>query len=84
MIHATTYATLALLAHLAFRQQRNAVVAALFAIPLGCAIEVAQAFVPGRYGDVWDAAVDCIGALAAVTLGARFRRIVATLARAAP
>jgi VanZ family protein len=45
---------------------------------------VAQAFVPGRYADGWDAVVNGVGALAAVALGVRFRRIVATLARAAP
>lgn len=81
MIHATTYATLALLAHLAFRQQRNAVVAALFAIPLGCAIEVAQAFVPGRYGDIWDAVANSAGALLGVALGVSFRRLVVAATR---
>lgn len=81
MIHATTYATLALLAHVAFQRRRNAVAAALFAIPLGCAIEVAQAFVPGRYGDIWDAVANSAGALLGVVLGVGCRRLVAAATR---
>jgi len=81
LIHGATYAALALLAHVAFAQRKNAVAAALFMIPLGCAIEVAQAFVPGRYGDIWDAAANSFGALAGVALGVRFRRFVAAAAR---
>lgn len=83
MIHAATYAALALLAHIAFQQRRNAVTAALFAIPLGCAIEVAQAFVPGRYGDIWDAVANSAGAVLGVALGVRCRRLVAAATREA-
>lgn len=81
IIHGATYLTLALLAHVAFEKQKNAVVAALFAIPLGCAIEVAQAFVPGRYGDIWDAVANSTGALLGVALGAIFRRLVVAATR---
>jgi VanZ family protein len=84
MVHAGAYFSLALLPHAAFARRRAAVMAALAMIPLGCAIEVVQAFVPGRYADGWDAVVNSIGALAAVALGARFRRIVVALARIAP
>ena len=81
LIHATTYATLALLAHLAFQKRKNALAAALFAIPLGCAIEVAQSFVPGRYGDIWDAAANRAGAVLGIALGVSCRRLVAAAAR---
>ena len=84
LVHASAYFSLALLAHVAFARRWAALAAALSLIPLGCAIEVAQAFVPGRSADGWDAVVNGVGALAAVALGVRFRRIVATLARAAP
>ena len=83
LVHASAYFSLALLPHAAFAGRRAALAAALAMIPLGCAIEVAQAFVPGRYADGWDATVNSVGALAAVALGARFRRIVAAVARAA-
>jgi VanZ family protein len=81
MVHAGVYFSLALLAHAAFARRRAAVAAALAMMPLGCAIEVAQAFVPGRYADGWDAVVNSVGALAAVVLGARFRRIVVAMTR---
>ena len=81
MIHTTTYATLALLAHVAFQRRKNAVAAALFAIPLGCAIEVAQAFVPGRYGDIGDALANSAGALLGIALGVSCRRLVAAATR---
>ncbi len=81
VIHAATYAALALLAHVAFRQRKNAVTAALFAIPLGCAIELAQAFVPGRYGDIWDAVANSAGAVLGVAPGVRWRRLVAAVTR---
>jgi VanZ family protein len=81
LIHGTTYTALALLAHVAFEQRKNAVAAALSLIPLGCAIELAQAFVPGRSGDFWDALANSAGVLVGVALGIRFRRFVAAAAR---
>ncbi len=81
LIHGTTYAALALLAHVAFEQRKNAVAAALSLIPLGCAIELAQAFVPGRSGDFWDALANSAGVLVGVALGIRFRRFVAAATR---
>jgi VanZ family protein len=79
--HATGYFCLALLAHLAFERRNAALLAALAMIPLGCLIEVAQAFVPLRYGDVWDAAANSIGALAGLALGARARQIASAVMR---
>lgn len=81
MVHALGYLILALLPFAAFENRRNAVAAALFSIPFGFAIELAQGFVPGRSGDVWDAAADAAGALAGIALGARFRRIVGAVTR---
>ena len=81
MIHGATYTVLALLAHVAFQHRKSAVTAALLMIPIGCAIEVAQGFVPGRYGDVWDAVANSCGALTGVALGIRFRRFVVMATR---
>jgi len=83
LLHAAGYAILALLPHAAFEKRTAALVCALAMIPLGCAIEVAQGFVPGRDGDVWDALADSCGVLAGVALGARFRQIVAAMTFAA-
>lgn len=82
MAHASGYFVLALLPHLAFERRKAAVLAALAMIPLGCLIEVAQAFVPLRYGDVWDATANSIGALAGIALGAQARQIAGVLTRA--
>jgi VanZ family protein len=83
MIHAATYLSLALLPHAGFETRKAALAAAFTMIPLGCAIEVAQAFVPGRYGDIWDVAANSTGALAGMALGARFRQIVGAVTRVA-
>ena len=81
MAHAAGYGLLALLAHLAFEGRSAARAAALAMIPLGCLIEVAQAFVPLRYGDPWDALANSVGALAGLALGARARWIAHRLSR---
>ncbi len=81
MAHAVSYLCLALLSHLAFERRKAAFLAALAMIPLGCLIEVAQAFVPLRYGDVWDAAANSLGALAGLALGARARQIASVATR---
>lgn len=81
MAHAVGYFCLALLPHLAFERRKTALLAALAMIPLGCLIEVAQAFVPLRYGDVWDAAANSFGTLAGVALGARARQMASVAAR---
>lgn len=79
LLHAAGYAILALLPHAAFEKRSTAVVCALAMIPLGCAIEVAQSFVPGRDGDIWDALADSCGVFGGVALGARFRQIAAAM-----
>ncbi len=81
MAHAAGYLCLALLPHLAFERRKVALLAALAMIPLGCLIEVAQAFVPLRYGDVWDAAANSFGALAGIAFGARARQIASVVTR---
>jgi VanZ family protein len=81
MAHAAGYLCLALLPHLAFERRKAAVLAALAMIPLGCLIEVAQAFVPLRYGDVWDAAANSFGALSGLALGARARQVASVVTR---
>lgn len=81
MAHAASYLCLALLPHFAFERRNATFLAALAMIPLGCLIEVAQAFVPLRYGDVWDAAANSVGALAGLALGARARQIASTATR---
>lgn len=83
LIHAASYFALALLPHAAFENRKVALAAAFAMIPLGCAIELAQGFVPARFGDVWDVVANSCGALAALALGARFRQIVATTANTA-
>lgn len=83
LLHAIGYLSLALLPHAGFKTRRAALSAAFAMIPLGCAIEVAQSFVPNRYGDVWDAIANSIGALAGMALGARFRQIVFIVTRVA-
>lgn len=81
MLHAAGYFVLALLPHIGFERRKAALAAALAMIPLGCAIEVAQGFVPARMGDVWDAVANGSGALLGVALGARFRQITAAVIR---
>lgn len=81
LFHATGYFALALLPHAGFESRKAALAAAFAMIPLGCAIEVAQGFVPSRFSDVWDAVANGGGALAAMALGARFRQIVCVAAR---
>lgn len=83
LLHAAGYAILALLPHAAFEKRHVALAAAFAMIPLGCAIEVAQGFVPGRYGDVWDALANSSGVFAGVAFGASFRQIVAAIPFAA-
>ena len=77
ILHAATFFSLALLPHAVFKQYKTAVVAALSMIPLGCAIELAQVLIPGRYGDLWDAAANTMGVFASLAFGARFRQFVA-------
>ena len=76
LIHATSYMVLALLPAAGFERRSAALTAALAMIALGCAIEVAQGFVPPREGDIWDALANTIGALTGAALGPRFRRFV--------
>ena len=83
IVHAATFFSLALLPHVVFKQRKTVLLAASGLILLGCAIEVAQAFVPGRDGDIWDAAANTAGVLTAVALGARFRQIFGTMTSAA-
>ena len=83
LLHAAGFSILALLPHAAFEKRGAALAAAFAMIPLGCAIEVAQGFVPGRYGDFWDALADGFGVFAGVALGASFRQVVAAMTRAA-
>ena len=77
ILHTVTFFSLALLPHAVFKQQRTALIAALSMIPLGCPIELAQAFIPGRYGDLWDAAANSAGVFASLALGSRFRQFLA-------
>ena len=77
ILHAATFFSLALLPHAVFKQHKTAVFAALSMIPLGCAIELTQAFVPGRYGDLWDAAANSAGVFASLAYGTRFRQFIA-------
>ena len=83
VLHATGYFILALLPHAGFDTRKIALAAAGAMIPLGCGIEVAQGFVPGRTGDFWDALANSSGVFAGVAFGARFRQIVAVMPLAA-
>lgn len=44
---------------------------------LGAAIEVVQAQLPWRFGDVWDAMADAVGVFAALACSAAWRRLSA-------
>lgn len=77
ILHTVTFFSLALLPHAVFKQQKTALAAALSMIPLGCAIELAQVLIPGRYGDLWDAAANSAGVFVSLAFGARFRQFVA-------
>jgi VanZ family protein len=76
LIHGASYMSLALLPAAAFERRASALAAALAMIALGCAIEAAQALVPPRTSDIWDALANSVGATIGAALGAQFRRIV--------
>ena len=76
VIHGASYMGLALLPAAGFERRSEALTAALGMIALGCAIEVAQTFVPNRAGDIWDALANGVGAMIGAALGMRFRRFV--------
>jgi VanZ family protein len=71
--HATEYAILALLVHLALRRghqfnlRRATILAALIAAGYGVTDEFHQSFVPGRYCMMSDMAIDATGGIIAAT-----------------
>lgn len=70
--HFLAYLWLGGLPALAFRTRRAALSAAVAMIPLGLALDAAQAFVPGRMPSLGDALANGLGALAGAAAGRRF------------
>jgi VanZ family protein len=80
--HFLGYSWLAFLPLLAFARSQTATRAALSMIALGCALELCQAFIPGRSFSIGDLAANTAGVLAGLWLGQRLRparmRLLAT------
>jgi len=80
--HFLGYSWLAFLPLLAFARSQTATRGALAMIALGCALELCQAFIPGRSFSIGDLAANTVGVLAGLWLGQRLRpawmRLLAT------
>jgi len=75
-LHFCAYTWLALLALLAIQHRSLAVMAALFTILLGVALEFSQKLVPGREFEIRDMFINGFGVLIGIAIGILSRRIV--------
>jgi VanZ family protein len=75
-LHFCAYTWLALLALLAIQHRSLAVMAALFTIVLGVALEFGQKLVPGREFEIRDMFINGFGVLIGIAIGILSRRIV--------
>lgn len=79
VLHFFAYTWLALLALLAIKQRPVAIMAALFTILLGVALEFGQKLVPGRGFEIRDMFINGAGVLTGFVIGILGRRIVPVL-----
>jgi VanZ family protein len=73
LLHAAAYAVIAGAPFMVFGTWRLAAVAAMSVPVLGVLLEIGQMYVPGRSGDLFDAAADCIGAFAGSLIASALR-----------
>jgi VanZ family protein len=76
VLHFCAYTWLALLALLAIKDRPLAIMAALFTILLGVALEFGQKLVPGREFEIRDMFINGAGVLTGFAIGILGRRIV--------
>jgi len=74
ILHAAAYAAVAGSPVILIGSSDAALILAMSAPLLGVLLEIGQTFVPGRTGDLRDAAADCAGALVGVIAGCWIRR----------
>lgn len=73
VFHFLGYGWLAFLPQLAFAGRRAGSRASLSMIVLGCALELAQGFIPGRFCSLGDLAANSLGVVTGLWIGTRIR-----------
>ena len=71
-MHVVLYGSLTVLCAWALSRRRAVAISAIFAVLLGAGLEWLQLFVPGRYGTLFDVALNAFGALLGAALASRW------------